>query len=816
MSRLKKCLILVLSVLLVTVFAGTAIAAQQKLDPAGSDTKGSYLPTPKEFNADNKSNYPLEIYLPNELDPSAYRIHSNYSKNTDACASCHATHTAVGESLLQWGSVYDTCIACHDGTISSTYDVVGGNIAGTTKVTYGGMFGTGKEGSFSSHNVQEAVNISAAPGGTSDSTNVNPVTGQVASWNVQFGCESCHSPHGQGGNARILSPDPNGIAWQKYNKGETKGVTLTEITPGEYKTVDSAGKAYFWIKGYPYSLKTVIYENGSPLTNDKYTVDNSNGQYTVIKFNKGYTPAGSLTADFIPALKVDMQITDYLKDTENIVYKSGMNSFCGACHTDYNTEKVNGSGHTSSGTYTEAYRHKVGFTWYDTAKLTANNMPLESGKATCTTCHFAHGANDELWSRTVGADWGTEQAGSSALKRLPNMGTCETCHEKGAGAEGYNTVVASSSSTVMNAPEAEYVGSGKCESCHSKHFTGWKSTLHSQMMRTEILPVALDPNSATGWKNGEVLKNNQTGATHSPSDVVMTIGSKWKQRFLVGNETTGYQFLDKQWNIVKGVWESYGQKANWEQQCTTCHTTGYRITSYSEDPASATISITHKFIEKSIGCEACHGPGSNHVKAPSDVNIWNPAKQSAQAQSLACGYCHVRMESALYKTKKGATLGWREDAAAPVGQIYKPGDDWTQWATVPGLDGNFADYYQGSPTTSQAASDFQNMFYPANGSGKYDSKKHHQQYQEFVQSKHFATNTMSCNTCHSSHSKNANRSQLKLTAAQTCATCHGTTMNLTQFMPMTGRTAGDVYMRSHTFSQYATPQPAGALTAVNP
>ncbi|MFZ5640361.1 MAG: cytochrome c3 family protein [Bacillota bacterium] len=812
MSGFKRGLILLLGILVLTLFAGTAMAAQQKLDPAGSDTKGSYLPTPKSYTADNKSNYPQEIYLPNELDPSAYRIHSNYSKNTDACASCHATHTAVGASLLQWGTVYDTCIACHDGTISSTYDVVGGNIAGTTKVTYGGMFGTGKEGSFSSHNVKDAVNISAAPGGTSSSSNINPVTGTVASWNVEFGCQSCHSPHGQGGNTRILSPDPNGVAWEKYNKGTTKGVALTEITAGEYKTVDSEGKAYFWIKGYPYSLKTVIYENGSPLASDKYTVDNTNGQYTVIKFNKGYTPSGALTADFIPALKVDMQVTDYLKETESIAYKSGMNGFCGACHTDYNTEKVAGSGHSSSGTYADAYRHKVGFDYsFAATKLAAKNMVLESGKATCTTCHFAHGANETLWTRTLGADWGGEQGGSSALKRLPNMGTCETCHEKGAGTEGYNTLVASSASTAMNVPEAQYVGSNKCQGCHSKQTSGWKDTLHSQMVRTEILAAAKDPNSATGWKNGQVLKGNQTGIEYRPEQVTATIGSKWKQRFLVGNE-----FLDKQWNIPKGVWESYGQKADWDKQCITCHATGYRVNSYTEDPVTATVTYDHSYTEKNVGCEACHGPGSNHVKAPSDLNIWSPAKQSAQAQSLACGYCHVRMESAVFKTKKGTTLGWREDAAAPAGQIYKPGDDWTQWATVPGLDGNFTDYYAGSPTTANAPADFQGMFYAANGSGKYDSKKHHQQYQDFVQSTHFASNTMSCSTCHSSHSRNISKEQLKLSSAATCASCHGTTMNLTQFMPMLGKTAGDVYVRSHTFSQTGIPQPAGAVEPVNP
>ena len=82
------------------------------------NNQGAYLSTANKvytangwvykFQADGQSKYPDEIYLPNEAQPANYRIHSNYTKNTDACASCHTTHTAVGNSLLQWYSNYET------------------------------------------------------------------------------------------------------------------------------------------------------------------------------------------------------------------------------------------------------------------------------------------------------------------------------------------------------------------------------------------------------------------------------------------------------------------------------------------------------------------------------------------------------------------------------------------------------------------------------------------------------------------------------------------------------------------------------------
>ncbi|GAV25924.1 doubled CXXCH domain protein, partial [Carboxydothermus islandicus] len=130
----KRILILGLTVLMIVLFSTSALAAQLLVPGKtvnGVLYKGYYAPTVKKLTVDGVTYYPNEIYLPNEANPAQYRIHSNYSKNTDACAACHATHTAVGGSLLQWGSVYDTCMACHDGTISTTYDVERG-VIGTT------------------------------------------------------------------------------------------------------------------------------------------------------------------------------------------------------------------------------------------------------------------------------------------------------------------------------------------------------------------------------------------------------------------------------------------------------------------------------------------------------------------------------------------------------------------------------------------------------------------------------------------------------------------------------------------------------------
>lgn len=88
---------------------------------------------------------------------------------------------------------------------------------------------------------------------------------------------------------------------------------------------------------------------------------------------------------------------------------------------------------------------------------------------------------------------------------------------------------------------------------------------------------------ATDGANPGPTKGNVTGAALKLEDVQYVVGSKWKQRYLVKNDQTGnLQFMDKQFNRLSGKWENYGQKNDWNTQCATCHTTGYRITAYDE------------------------------------------------------------------------------------------------------------------------------------------------------------------------------------------------------------------------------------------
>lgn len=344
------------------------------------------------------------------------------------------------------------------------------------------------------------------------------------------------------------------------------------------------------------------------------------------------------------------------------------------------------------------------------------------------------------------------------------------------------------------AGDAEFVGSETCKKCHKAEYESWRDTLHSKMVRKKddgILKAVVEKWATDGTNPGPT-KGNITGQAVTLTNVDLVVGSHWKQRFLVKNDITGnHQFLDKQFNRMSGEWEPYGQKNDWEFMCATCHTTGYRLTSY--DPANPK-DAKATFSEMNTGCEACHGPGAKHVKGPKKGTIWNPAKQSKMEQTRACGYCHMRGENEMFKTPQGNN---REDMPAPkVGDSFKPSDDWTKWYPehfiLPGI-------HPEDKIDAEYKGDLKGLFIVddiSKKNGVYEEGKHHQQYQGFIQSKHYKDNILSCNDCHSPH---AGKKIKAKTAKETCKSCHNETYAYEKIMPGTGGTAKNLTVRTHTF-----------------
>jgi len=252
-----------------------------------------------------------------------------------------------------------------------------------------------------------------------------------------------------------------------------------------------------------------------------------------------------------------------------------------------------------------------------------------------------------------------------------------------------------------------YVGSSACRNCHPGEYNYWSWTPHSYMTK---LPE----------KERQIgIRILDSKDFPFPKENISLILGNLKKQVYLAKKGSDYYFLPKQYNIVTGKWEAFqidewepslfenegvnSQTAvTWNSRCAGCHTTGY-------DPIKKT------FVEISIGCEECHGPGSLHAKTTMKDYIVNPKSLSPKRAIDVCAQCHAR--------------GIEKRGKYPFPSKFVPGDDLSNFMTFikPKIGSN-------------------NEFFWGNGM----AKKHHQQYQEFTQSKHYEMG-LSCLDCHEGH-----------------------------------------------------------------
>jgi hypothetical protein len=287
-----------------------------------------------------------------------------------------------------------------------------------------------------------------------------------------------------------------------------------------------------------------------------------------------------------------------------------------------------------------------------------------------------------------------------------------------------------------------FVGSDTCKMCHLEHYDSWKMTMHSRMLQDAkanedalIVPIDEKRIRADLAKLEEKLKV-PSDKVYVPKidDILYTIGSQWKQRYLVKKDGTLF-ITPIQYNADTHRWVNYHEKdwdkRPWLKKCGGCHSTG-------ADLEKGT------FNEPGVACEACHGKGSWHAALPKTavfekrLTIVNPAKLTMGVAAQICGSCHNRGHA----TKvKGA--GW------PVG--YAPGKA-------------LETYYE---STSYEGGDVKHVY------ANEFSKGHHQQFIDWQQSKH-AAEGVTCTSCHYVHQIGIppTRSQTMAAGSKQCLSCH--------------------------------------------
>ena len=296
--------------------------------------------------------------------------------------------------------------------------------------------------------------------------------------------------------------------------------------------------------------------------------------------------------------------------------------------------------------------------------------------------------------------------------------------------------------------------------------------------------------------------------TFTRDDVAFIYGSKWKQRYLkkVGND---YFPLPAQWDVTHQMWRPYFVREGtdwWASHypadnlkrptgplCDGCHSVNYNIE-------------TETVTEWNVGCEKCHGPGSEHVRRPSSSNIVNPARLDYVHASDTCIQCHSQ-------------------GRPPKNPINGKYYDWPV-----GFDAgrNLQDFWE-LEEHKLAETSFTHF---ADGT----AHKNRMQGNDFVTSVMY-TRGVTCFSCHDVHGT-GNDADLLKPAGVLCLECHGPSSPngpraatieqhthhkagsagnecIACHMPQIEQTIADVNVRSHTF-RFITPAMTEQFKIPNP
>lgn len=286
---------------------------------------------------------------------------------------------------------------------------------------------------------------------------------------------------------------------------------------------------------------------------------------------------------------------------------------------------------------------------------------------------------------------------------------------------------------------ANFVGSSKCAECHQEIYVIQSVSMHTKM----IQDVKKDTSVIVG--DFTTLPND---ADFELENIVYTIGSKFKQRYMLRKDRDGkenYRIGNYQWNSENSKWQSYSVFNDWyhdawpednnqiptSHTCDGCHFTGYMSTQTRVEPG--------------IHCENCHGPGSIHVENDVKENIYMASRHDPIRSMEVCLQCHMRnvdkrLDSLTIKDLYGTVKDYADG--------FEPGMSLTKYKKAmpfkPGV--NDAKFY-------------------GNGIGV----KNRMQGNEYIQSNMYK-HGITCMNCHDPHSLDNTAQNSR--GDQFCMSCH--------------------------------------------
>jgi hypothetical protein len=347
-----------------------------------------------------------------------------------------------------------------------------------------------------------------------------------------------------------------------------------------------------------------------------------------------------------------------------------------------------------------------------------------------------------------------------------------------------------------------YVSSNECRSCHPREHATWSASFHRTMTQLAT------PNTVRGGFDGVTLGRSPEytlgrsehgfyvdiapgpDAPRQRHPVTLVTGSHHMQIYWyetghdrsLGQLPFAYLQSDRRWVPRNAIFIEPPQaltpaaEGRWNASCIACHTT------LGQPRIDASGKFDTEVAEFGIACEACHGPGEEHVArnrsplarygrhfgADFDEAIVQPKKLTHRRASYVCGQCHGTW---LYDSPS-SMREWNEH-----GTPFRPGADppasiWLLQPSRAGVDPRIAE------VVTRDRSYVDGQFW-SDGVMRVSGRE----FNGMVDSPCYVHGELSCLSCHGMHQGSADSRPIsawrddqlapEMDTDRACLQCHG-------------------------------------------
>lgn len=223
-------------------------------------------------------------------------------------------------------------------------------------------------------------------------------------------------------------------------------------------------------------------------------------------------------------------------------------------------------------------------------------------------------------------------------------------------------------------PDAHFLGDKACKECHQNEYEKWQGSHHDKSMQIATRETILADFKGESYtsqgvysrfysKGGDFYVNTEgpDGNNHDYK-IEYVFGLTPLQQYIVKFPNGHYQCLRTAWDVNKKKWYDLYPDfkvvhsewlhwsrggLNWNNMCADCHSTNVRKNYTQKDHSYDT-----EFALINVSCEACHGPGKDHVSAVNklgenyrDTGTMKMTMNTPPKELVdQCARCHMRRE----------------------------------------------------------------------------------------------------------------------------------------------------------------------------